>query len=104
MLGAIVIVSGPTVVVPLLEAARPGRRVSQILGWEGVTIDPVGAIIGALVFQGLVTHVQIGRGTEALAFLRSVGIGALGGVIGTGVLWLLLGKVRCAPCSRPRWC
>ncbi len=94
MLGAIVIVSGPTVVVPLLEAARPGRRVSQILGWEGVTIDPVGAIIGALVFQGLVSHVQIGRGTEALAFLRSVGIGALGGVIGTAVLWLLLSKVH----------
>jgi NhaP-type Na+/H+ or K+/H+ antiporter len=94
MLGAIVIVSGPTVVTPLLEAARPGRRVSLILGWEGVTIDPIGAIIGALVFQGLVNHVQIGRGAEALAFLRSVGIGALGGVTGAAVLWLLLSKVR----------
>ena len=94
MLGAIVIVSGPTVVTPLLEAARPGRRVSRILGWEGITIDPIGAIIGAVLFQGLVQHVQIGHGEELLSFLRSIGIGLLGGVIGTAVLWLLLSKLH----------
>ena len=94
MLGAIVIVSGPTVIAPLLAAAHPGRRVSLILEWEGVTIDPIGAIIGALVFQALANHVELGRGEEALAFLRSVGVGALGGLIGTSVLWLLLSKAR----------
>jgi NhaP-type Na+/H+ or K+/H+ antiporter len=94
MLGAILIVSGPTVVTPILEAARPGRRVSLILGWEGVTIDPIGAIVGALVFQGLINHVQLGRGEALLAFLRSLGIGAVGGICGTVVLWLLLSKVR----------
>lgn len=94
MLGAIVIVSGPTVVAPLLEAAQPGRRVSLILGWEGTTIDPIGAIIGALVFQGLVNHVQPGDGRAAAAFLHSVGVGVLGGVIGAAVLWLLLSKAR----------
>ena len=93
MLGAIVIVSGPTVVAPLLEAARPGRRVSLILGWEGVTIDPVGAIVGALVFQGLIHGVHVGGGKEVLAFLGSIGVGALGGAIGTAALWLLLSKV-----------
>ena len=94
MLGAIVIVSGPTVVTPLLEAARPGQRVSRILGWEGVTIDPFGAIIGAVVFQGLVHSVKLGHGADLFAFLRSIGIGLLGGVIGTAVLWLLLSKLR----------
>ena len=94
MLGAILIVSGPTVVTPILEAARPGRRVSLILGWEGVTIDPIGAIIGALVFQGLINHVQLGRGEELLAFLRSLGVGAVGGICGTIILWLLLNKAR----------
>ena len=93
MLGAIVIVSGPTVVAPLLEAARPGRRVSLILGWEGVTIDPVGAIVGALVFQGLIHGVHVGGGKEVQAFLGSIGVGALGGTIGTAVLWLLLSKI-----------
>ena len=94
MLGAILIVSGPTVVGPLLEAARPGRRVSLILGWEGTTIDPLGAIIGALVFQGLRNHVDVGGGTEVLAFLRSFGVGALGGVVGTAVLWVLLNRLE----------
>ncbi len=94
MLGAIVIVSGPTVVAPLLQAARPGRRVSLILGWEGVTIDPVGAIIGALVFQAIINHVHLGGGQEALAFLGNIGVGVLGGAIGTALLWLLLTKLR----------
>lgn len=94
MLGAIVIVSGPTVVTPLLEAARPGRRVTQILGWEGVTIDPIGAIVGAVVYQALINNVQLGRGKEALEFLRSLGIGMLGGAIGAAVLWLLLSKAH----------
>ncbi len=94
MLGAIVIVSGPTVIAPLLEAARPGKRVSLILGWEGATIDPIGAIIGALVFQGLINNVNLGRGAAGLAFLRSVGLGALGGAVGAAVLWLLLSKLK----------
>ena len=94
MLGAIIVVSGPTVVAPLLSAARPGRRVSLILAWEGTTIDPFGAIIGALAFQAFVNHPQTGHGQEVFAFLHSIGVGVLGGVVGAGVLWLLLSKVR----------
>lgn len=94
MLGAILIVSGPTVVGPILEVARPGRRVSLILGWEGTTIDPIGAVIGALVFQAVSNDVQLGRGKEVLAFGHSVGAGLVGGLIGTAVLWLLLTKLR----------
>jgi NhaP-type Na+/H+ or K+/H+ antiporter len=45
MLGAILIVSGPTVVTPILRAARPGKRLTSILGFEGTIIDPIGAII-----------------------------------------------------------
>lgn len=94
MLGAILIVSGPTVVAPLLEAARPGRRVALILGWEGTTIDPIGAIIGALVFQGISHHVSIGGVAAVGAFGRSVGVGLLGGAAGVALLWLLLGRLR----------
>src|SRR3954453_18275216 len=43
MLGAILIVSGPTVVGPILRAAAPGRRLEVILTHEGTTIDPIGA-------------------------------------------------------------
>jgi NhaP-type Na+/H+ or K+/H+ antiporter len=92
LLGAILIVSGPTVVAPLLNLARPGRRVTTILGWESTTIDPIGAIIAALVFQALQTEVGLRPGRELVEFALSVGTGVLGGAIGTALLWLLLEK------------
>jgi NhaP-type Na+/H+ or K+/H+ antiporter len=39
LLGAILIVSGPTVVQPLLLYVRPTRRIFNILKWEGIVID-----------------------------------------------------------------
>ena len=94
MLGAILIVSGPTVVAPLLERARPGRRLTAILGWEGTTIDPIGAIIGALVFQALTTEVSFRPTAELLQFAGNIGLGLLGGVVGTVALWLLVEKLE----------
>ncbi len=94
MLGAILIVSGPTVVGPVLDIARPGRRVSLILGWEGTTIDPIGALIGALVFQAISNDVDLVPGREALTFLHSIGTGVVGGAVGAAVLWLLLSKIK----------
>src|SRR5256886_2459955 len=51
MLGAILVVSGPTVVGPLLLFIRPTERLQRVLSWEGSLIDPVGGILGAAVFQ-----------------------------------------------------
>lgn len=94
MLGAILIVSGPTVVTPLLRLSRPGPRLTMILGWEGTTIDPVGAIIGALVFQAIQSGTAVRVGSALLHFGQSVGVGMLGGAIGTAVVWLVLRRLR----------
>src|SRR3974390_1907861 len=51
MLGAILVVSGPTVVGPLLALVRPSDRLQRILSWEGSLIDPIGGILGAVVFE-----------------------------------------------------
>lgn len=93
MLGAILIVSGPTVVNPLLQAARPGKKLVSILGFESTTVDPIGAIIAVLVFQALSGDVNNVL-TGALDFVGRVGIGVAGGAAGTAVLWLLLGKLK----------
>ena len=53
LIGAILVVSGPTVVLPLLAFVRPARNVRSLLMWEGVLIDPVGAILGVLVFHAV---------------------------------------------------
>ena len=41
--------SGPTVVTPILHAARTVKRVTTILGFEGTTIDPIGVIIAVVM-------------------------------------------------------
>src|SRR6516164_1443712 len=51
MLGAILVVSGPTVVGPLLAFVRPSDGLRRILSWEGSLIDPIGGILGAVVFH-----------------------------------------------------
>ncbi len=51
LLGAILIVTGPTTIIPLLRHVRPTARVASVLRWEGIVIDPVGATIAVLVFE-----------------------------------------------------
>ena len=53
MLGVVLVVSGPTVVGPLLSFVRPTERLQRVLVWEGSLIDPVGGILGALVMRGV---------------------------------------------------
>jgi CPA1 family monovalent cation:H+ antiporter len=40
LFGAIMVVTGPTVIVPMLRTVRPSARVAGILRWEGIVIDP----------------------------------------------------------------
>jgi NhaP-type Na+/H+ or K+/H+ antiporter len=94
MLGAILIVSGPTVVTPLLRLARPGARLTTILGWEGTTIDPIGAIVGALMFQAIQSGAAVRPGRALLHFGQSIGVGVVGGIVGTAVIWLVLRRLR----------
>ncbi|GLW56912.1 cation:proton antiporter domain-containing protein [Kitasatospora phosalacinea] len=94
MLGAILVVSGPTVVGPLLNFVRPTERVQRILVWEGSLIDAVGGILGALVFHALVSEQHRKFGSGMVEFAASVGLGLLGGLLGAAVLWFLLVHVR----------
>ena len=52
--GSITVVSGPTVVKPLLRAVRPSDKVGHILHWEGILIDPIGVFLALLVFSFVV--------------------------------------------------
>ncbi|MEU2248937.1 cation:proton antiporter [Streptomyces sp. NPDC019224] len=94
MLAAILVVSGPTVVGPLLAFVRPTERLRRILVWEGSLIDPVGGILGALVFHGVLAGDRPGFGSGVGYFLSSAAVGMGAGAAGAGVLWLVLGRVR----------
>jgi NhaP-type Na+/H+ or K+/H+ antiporter len=90
MTGAILVVSGPTVVGPLLAFVRPSERVQRILAWEGSLIDPVGAILGAVVFHGIVAGTHHGPATQLGQFLASIAVGVAGGAVGIALLVALL--------------
>ncbi len=51
LLGAILVVTGPTVVAPILRLIQPRKKVASIVKWEGIIVDPIGAVLAVLVFQ-----------------------------------------------------
>jgi NhaP-type Na+/H+ or K+/H+ antiporter len=94
MTGAILVVSGPTVVGPLLAFVRPSERVQRILAWEGSLIDPVGAILGAVIFHGIVASTRHTVVAQLGQFLASIAVGVAGGAVGIVLLVLLLRVLR----------
>ncbi|MGW0869301.1 cation:proton antiporter [Streptomyces sp. NPDC002740] len=94
MLGAILVVSGPTVVGPLLAFVRPTERLRRILVWEGSLIDPVGGILGALVFHAVTAGGPGGFGSRVGPFAVSTAVGVVGGVVGAAVLTVALRRLR----------
>ena len=86
VLGAVLVVSGPTVVGPLLSFIRPSKTVNSVLKWEGTFADPIGATLGVVVFNAVIAgHATAGK--EIAEFLLAIGIGAGFGIVG-GVLVL----------------
>ncbi|AZQ63240.1 sodium:proton exchanger [Flammeovirga pectinis] len=51
LFGGLIIVSGPTVIGPLLRNIKPNNRINTILKWEGILIDPIGALVAILIFD-----------------------------------------------------
>src|SRR5690606_32453345 len=75
LIGAILVVTGPTVINPILRQLRPTRRISSLLRWEGIVVDPIGAILALLVYQAvLVGNREDAFGTAVLTLLTSVGV------------------------------
>ncbi len=84
LFGAIVTVSGPTVILPLLRTIRPSDSIANILRWEGILIDPVGAIFAVLMFDYIVVVQTAGAdthvfGTLGLIALTGIGLGVFAG-------------------------
>jgi NhaP-type Na+/H+ or K+/H+ antiporter len=102
IIGSILIVTGPTVVIPLLRHVRPTGRVGAVAKWEGITIDPVGAIVAVLVLEFvLLLHEPVNGGQAAgnlsaaifhavEGLMLSIMIGVAVGIVGAVLLVLLL--------------
>ncbi len=86
---ALVVVTGPTVIGPLLKQVEVDRRVATLLEGEGVLIDPVGAILAVVVLDTILNSDAVPLEIVSGLLLR-LGIGAMIGAIGGWLLGLTL--------------
>ncbi|WP_372870195.1 cation:proton antiporter [Shewanella sp.] len=89
LFGALVVVTGPTVIVPMLRSVRPKSQLASVLRWEGIVIDPIGAVLAVLVFeyiaasQDATSHILM-----SFASILALGFGA-GAAMGYLIGWVL---------------
>lgn len=90
LFGALMVVTGPTVVIPMLRTVRPTAAVAHVLRWEGIVIDPLGALLTVIVFNLIVsTYEAVDLGRALMTFGRMLMTGVLLG----GAAGYLLGLV-----------
>lgn len=79
--GGIMIVTGPTVIAPLLRQARLRRRPAQLLQWEAIVNDPIGALAAVLAFEVvLVLQAAESAGDAVLDITRGLVVASVLGV------------------------
>jgi NhaP-type Na+/H+ or K+/H+ antiporter len=86
LLGAILVVTGPTVIIPILRHVKPTGQVNSVLKWEGIINDPIGALLAILVFEVIIAAGFAEATTQVLAgllktILISTTIGFAGGYL-----------------------
>ena len=83
LFGALTCVTGPTVIAPMLRTVRPNARIANVLRWEGIVIDPLGALFAVLVYEAIVSRRE---GHTITVFLGTV---ICGTVVGALFAWAL---------------
>lgn len=91
LLGAILVVTGPTVIIPLLRQVRPSGQVGSILKWEGIVIDPIGAMLAVLVFEVILsTSLSAATSLAVMSIVKTVFFGTIVGLAGAALIYFLL--------------
>ena len=93
LFGTLVIVTGPTVITPLLRRLRVRRNISTILEAEGIFIDAIGATIAVVALDVLVSNNALG----VIGLFSKIAIGTGVGLVGGVLLALLLSRRRLIP-------
>ena len=95
LFSALIIVTGPTVITPILRNIPLKRDVSAVLKWEGILIDPIGALFAVLVFEFINAGAGAEYSSEALiAFGKVVLFGfSFGFTFASGLTYLIKKKI-----------
>ncbi|AUO11915.1 cation:proton antiporter [Priestia megaterium] len=90
VIGGLFIVTGPTVILPLLRQAKLKPKPAAILKWEGIIVDPFGALLAVFSFeivQFLVLREVSGK-TILFFFAASIIAVLIGWLLGRGIGWM----------------
>lgn len=90
---SLVVVTGPTVINPLLRQVKVDRQVSTLLEGEGVLIDPVGAVL-AVVVLNILLNGDTAPMDVASGLIARLGIGGSIGVAGGWLLGFILKRAK----------
>ena len=97
LFGSLVVVTGPTVIGPLVDSVRLRPRVATVLEAEGVLIDPIGAILAVLMLEVALAPGMDSLASGATGLLLRLGFGAVAGVVAGFALAGLLRVHRVVP-------
>lgn len=89
LFGGILVVTGPTVIAPLLRQARLVQRPAAVLQWEGIINDPIGALFAVLSYE-VIAHWGDSGDVAAVAPILMLGVAVasgLGALVGWGLAW-----------------
>lgn len=93
LFGAILIVTGPTVIIPLLRQVRPTETAGSVLKWEGIVNDPIGAMMAVLVFEIILAGgFESITGKAAMVIVTTIVDGTFFGALGAGIMYITLKK------------
>ncbi|MCZ4318259.1 sodium:proton antiporter [Aequorivita viscosa] len=93
LFSALIIVTGPTVITPILRNIPLKKDVAAVLRWEGILIDPIGALVAVLVYEFISVEGDSGYTKQALLdFGKIVLIGMTFGVSAGYALYISIKK------------
>ncbi|ANY89101.1 MULTISPECIES: cation:proton antiporter [Pseudomonas] len=87
LFGTLTLVTGPTVIVPMLRVVRPKTAIANILRWEGIVIDPIGALLAVVVYSFIIARTD-GDGLSQ-SLVTFAGVIFCGSALGAAGGWLL---------------
>ena len=91
LIGAILVVTGPTVIIPLLRQIRPDGRVGDAIKWEGIVTDPIGAILAVLVLEVILAGgFEQGIAVALFGIFNALVWGTVVGLGGAAIMAVLL--------------
>lgn len=96
LFGTILVITGPTVIIPLLRNLKLDRRIRTVSIWEGIANDPLGSILSVMVYELIIVHNPPG-------IILMDGVRTLATTVAGGVALAVAGAILLGECLDREW-